>query len=209
TKRRSDPGRSRSIAGAYTRGVWPGPAFGLARPARARDPVRMAIEEVDAEPARVVAQLGTPSLRGVIRLVTIVAACAGTLYLLYLTRGVIRILAIAIFTAMALGPVVDAVQRTRLPRAWSILAGDLACALIVIGSGVVLVPSVGSQVGRLSRDAQHAVGDLRANHTVRRYDDRYHITEKVQAQLRTLPSHLDRAAGPLRDATVGAFAFVS
>lgn len=37
----------------------------------------------------------------------------------------------------------------------------------------------------------------------------YHITEKVQAQLKTLPSRLGDAAGPLRDATVGAFSFIS
>ena len=34
---------------------------------------------------------------------------------------------------------------------------------------------------------------------MRRYDARYHITEKVQAQLKALPSRLGDAAGPLRD----------
>jgi predicted PurR-regulated permease PerM len=167
------------------------------------------LEERPHPPPRVVAQLGTPSLRGVARLVAIVAACAGSLYVLYLTRDVLRILVIALFTATALGPVVDAVQRTRLPRAWAILTVYLACLAATVGTGALLVPSVASQVGRLSRDAQHAVADLRRNPTVRRYDDRYHITEKVQAQLRSLPSHAGEAAGPLRDVTVGAFAFLS
>jgi predicted PurR-regulated permease PerM len=168
--------------------------------------------DTQTEPApapRVIAQIGTPSLRGVARLVGIVAACAGALYLLYLTRGVVKILVIALFTAVALGPVVDAVQRTRLPRAWAILAVYAACLIAVLGLGALAVPSIGSEVGQLSTRAEHAVGDLRGNPTVRRYDARYHITEKVQAQLKTLPSHVSDAAGPLRDATVGVFGLIS
>jgi predicted PurR-regulated permease PerM len=138
-----------------------------------------------------------------------VAACAGALYVLYLTRGVIKIFVIALFTATALGPVVDAVQRSRLPRAWAIVAVYLACLLSVLAVGALVVPSVSSQVGRLSADAQHAVGNLRANPNVRRFDDRYHVTEKVQAQLRNLPAQAGRAAGPLRDVTVGAIGFAS
>jgi predicted PurR-regulated permease PerM len=160
-------------------------------------------------PPQVVAKLAAPSLQGVARLVVTVAACAGVLYLLYLTRGVLKILAIALFTATALGPVVDAVQRRRVPRAWAILLVYLACALAVVGAGAVMVPSVGPQVRELSHDAQRAVGDLRHNATVRRYDNRYHISEKIQAQLRTLPGRLGQAAGPLRDFTVGVFGFAS
>src|SRR3954452_22862905 len=101
--------------------------------------------DTDTEPERrVVAQLGTPSLRGVVRLVGIVAACAGALYLLYLTRGVVKILAIAVFAAMALAPVVDAVQRLHVPRAASIVLVYLACVLAVAGAGALIVPSVGS-----------------------------------------------------------------
>jgi predicted PurR-regulated permease PerM len=166
--------------------------------------------DTDTEPApRVIAQIGTPSLRGVARLVGIVAACAGALYVLYLTRGVVKILVIALFTAMALGPVVDAVQRTRLRRAWAILVVYAACLIAVLGIGALLVPNIGSQVEQLSTGAEHAVGDLRHNPTVRRYDARYHITEKVQAQLKALPNRLGDAAAPLRDATVGAFGFIS
>src|SRR4051795_304991 len=136
--------------------------------------------ESDVEaPPRVVAHLGAPSLRGIARLVAVVAACAGALYVLYLTRGVVRILVIALFTATALGPVVDAVQRTRVPRAGAILLVYFACVLATVAAGLVLVPSIGSRVGRRSRDAQRAVGARRAAPTVRRYDDRYHITEKV------------------------------
>jgi predicted PurR-regulated permease PerM len=160
-------------------------------------------------PRRVVAELAAPSLRGVVRLVAIVAACVGALYLLYLTRGVLKILVIAVFTATALSPVVDVAQRTRLPRAWAILAVYLVSALAVGGAGALIVPSIGSQIGRLSQDARDGVRDLRRDATFRRYDDRYHVSAKLQSQLRSLPGRVGEAAGPLRDVTVGAAGFVA
>jgi predicted PurR-regulated permease PerM len=162
-----------------------------------------------AAPPRVIAQLGTPSWRGVVRLVALVAACVAALDLLYQARGVVKLLVIAVFTATALGPVVDSVQRRRVPRMWAILLVYLVGTLSVVAIGALVAPSVTSQVSQLSRDAGHAVADLRANESFRKYDDRYHVTAKVQAQLRKLPGELDRAAGPLRDATVGAIGFVS
>jgi predicted PurR-regulated permease PerM len=175
--------------------------------------LRAAGPEPEAErgppPLQVAARLDTPSLLGVVRLMAIVAGCVGAVYLLYLTRGVVKILAIAGFTAMALGPVVDAVQRLRLPRAWAIVLVYAVCLVAIAGVGALLVPSIGSQVGRLSHDAQHGVAGLRENATFRRYDDRYHITPKVEAQLHELPSHVGDAAGPLRDVTVGAVGFAS
>jgi predicted PurR-regulated permease PerM len=53
------------------------------------------------------------------------------------------------------------------------------------------------------------VGDLRANPTLRRYDDRYHVIGPIERQLRRLPGRVAQAAGPLRDVTVGAAGFVS
>src|SRR3954453_22725772 len=117
----------------------------------------MAVEDDRETPPRIVAQLGTPSLRGVARLVAIVAATAGALYLLWLVRDVVRILVIAVFTATALGPLVDAVQKARLPRAWAIVAVYLACALAGAGTGALVAPSIGSQLAQLSRDAEAKV----------------------------------------------------
>src|SRR4051812_711577 len=109
----------------------------------------MAVESEPETPPRVVAQLGTPSLRGVARLVAIVAATASALYVLWLTRDVLKILLIAVSTATALRPLVDVAQKARLPRAWAIVAVYLACALAVAGVGALIVPSVQTQVVRL------------------------------------------------------------
>src|ERR1700755_2070316 len=49
-------------------------------------------------------RLAAPSLRGVVRLVAIVAACAVALYLVWRTRGVLRVPAIAAFLVPAVQP---------------------------------------------------------------------------------------------------------
>jgi predicted PurR-regulated permease PerM len=104
---------------------------------------------------------------------------------------------------------VDAVQRTRLPRPWAIAVVYVAAALAVAGIGGLVAPNVGSQVSGLTRTAQRTVVDLRNNATFRRYDNRYHVTQKARAQLKALPSRLTDETGPLRDITIGALGFVS
>jgi predicted PurR-regulated permease PerM len=186
-------------------------------------PSRLARDVVDAQvapmavsptdeadrPRRIVVSLAAPSARGVARLILVVAVTVAALYLLYLTRGVIRILAIALFVAIALGPIVDLVQRSGLPRAAAIATVYLALVLLVVGAGFAIVPSSASQVQRLSHDGQRAIANLRDDPTVRRYDRRYHVTAKLEEQLRALPGKADRLSGPLRDVTVGVFGFAA
>src|SRR3954469_21852470 len=132
-----------------------------------------------------------PSLRGVVRLVAIVAACAVALYLVWRTRDVLRLAAIALFVALTLNPVVDAAERrVRVPRAAIILALFAALAGGVVVTGAVVVPSTVRQVQQLSRNAPGYLHDLRRNATFRRYDDRYQITAKLQRDARALPGRL-------------------
>jgi predicted PurR-regulated permease PerM len=155
-------------------------------------------------------RLAAPSLRGVVRLVAIVAACAIGLYLVWRTRGVLRLAAIALFVALTLNPIVDALdRRIRVPRAGVILVLYAVLAGGVVVTGAVVVPSTVRQVQQLSRDAPHRLHDLRRNATFRRYDDRYQITARLQRDAHALPSRLQRAAGPLQRVTVQAFGVVS
>jgi hypothetical protein len=55
-------------------------------------------------------RLAAPSLRAVVRLVMIVVACGIALYLLWRVRGVVRLVGISLFFALALMPVVDALD---------------------------------------------------------------------------------------------------
>jgi predicted PurR-regulated permease PerM len=155
----------------------------------------------DADAERTV-RLAAPSPRGVVRVVAIVVACAVALYLAWRLRDVLRLVVISLFLALALLPAVDAIDaRVRVPRAAIILSVYVALAAGVVVVGVVVVPSMVKEVGHAPRYER----DLRRNATFRRYDDRYHVAAKVQADARALPSQLRQATGPLQDVTVKAF----
>ena len=154
-------------------------------------------------------RLAAPSLGGVVRLVLIVAACAVFLYLLWRVRVVIRLVAISLFVALALFPLVDAVDgRIRLPRSLIILLVYLALLASVAVIGYVVVPSLVKEVEQIAHDAPRYAGDLRHNATFRHYDNRYHITQKLVEDARRLPQLLGRLVGPLKDVTVQAASFI-
>jgi predicted PurR-regulated permease PerM len=154
-------------------------------------------------------RLVAPSLGGVIRTVLIVAACAIFLYLCWRTRVVIRLVAISLFVALALFPLVDAVDsQIRLPRSLVILAVYLALLVSVAVIGYVVVPSLVKEVQQVAHDAPRYAADLRRNGTFRHYDNRYHITSKLVEDARRLPQLLGHLAGPLKDVTVQAASFI-
>jgi predicted PurR-regulated permease PerM len=155
-------------------------------------------------------RLSAPPLSGVLQIVLILAATGFGLYLVWRVRGVIQLLAISLFFAFALFPLVDAVSvRTRAPRALVILAAYLVLAMLVTLIGYVVIPSLVKELQLLSHNAPHYAASLRGNTTFRHYDDRYHITAKLVRDVHRLPELLARLAGPLKDVTVGAFSFAS
>ena len=164
--------------------------------------------ENGTDPVRV--RLAAPPMSGVLRIVLMIVATALALYLAWRIRGVIQLLAISLFFALALFPVVDAVAvRTRAPRAVVILAVYVILVLLVSLIGYVVIPSVVREVHTLSHDAPHYAAELRRNATFRQYDDRYHITAKLLQDTHRLPELLAKAAGPLKDVTVGAASFAT
>jgi predicted PurR-regulated permease PerM len=154
-------------------------------------------------------RLAAPSLKGVLRIVLILLACAIALYLLWRVRTVVRLVAISVFLGLAMLPVVDALdRRTRIPRAISILLVYVVLIAAVVVIGAVVVPSMVKEVGQLSRDAPRYAHDLRVNSTFRHYDNRYHISAKLVEDARHLPRALGHLAGPLKQVTVSAFSFI-
>jgi len=154
-------------------------------------------------------RMAAPSLRGVLRIVLILVACAIVLYLLWRVRTVVRLVGISLFLALALVPVVDSLERHgRLPRAVLILAVFVVLIATVAVVGAVVVPSMVKDVGQLSHDAPQYARDLRTNSTFRHYDNRYHISAKLVQDARRLPQSLGHLAGPLKDVTVSAFSFI-
>jgi predicted PurR-regulated permease PerM len=154
-------------------------------------------------------RLAAPSFGGVVRAVTIVVACGIALYLLWRVRGVVRLVGISLFFALALMPVVDALDnRIRLPRAVLILGVYVLLIAAVAVIGYVVVPSLVKEVGQLSHDAPRYAAELRHNGTFRHYDNRYHITPTLVKDARQLPHLLGHLVGPLKDVTVQAFSFI-
>jgi predicted PurR-regulated permease PerM len=154
-------------------------------------------------------RLAAPSFRGVVRFVMIVVACGIALYLIWRVRGVVRLVGISLFLALALMPVVDALDtRIRIPRAALILLVYLLLIAAVAVIGYVVVPSLVKEVGQFSHDAPRYAADLRHNGTFRHYDNRYHISAKLVKDAHRLPQLLGDLAGPLKDVTVQAFSFI-
>jgi predicted PurR-regulated permease PerM len=145
------------------------------------------------------------STRLIVKVVLVAAAVLGALYLIYLLRTVIGLVLIAAFFALAIAPAVNWLNERKVPRAMAILLVYLGIGGTIFGIGLLLVPPVVSGVENLSNDVPGYVDDLRNNKTIREYDDRYHISDKLQEQADQLPSKLGDAAGALQDVTVGVF----
>jgi predicted PurR-regulated permease PerM len=149
------------------------------------------------------------SLRGVLRILLIVIACAISLYLLWRVRSVVRLVAISVFVALVIYPLVDAVERkTRAPRSLIILGVYLLLIVSVVLIGYVVIPSMVREISQLSHDAPRYARELRGNATFRHYDNRYHISTKLIADARHLPERLGHLVGPLQDVTVSAAGFL-
>ena len=166
--------------------------------------------DAPAPAASTTVRLAAPSFKGVVRLVLIISVTAVGLYLVWRVRGVLRLGGIALFLALALNPAIDAIHnRTRMPRALTILLAYVVLIAGVVVIGVVVVPSLVKEVQQVSHNAPQYAHDLRANATFRHYDDRYHITAKLVHDARRLPQLLGHAVGPLKDVTVQAFSFIA
>jgi len=154
-------------------------------------------------------RLTAPSAGAVVRAVVILTACALVLYVVWRVRVVIRLVAISLFLALALIPVVDALAaKVRVPRALIILVVYVVLIVSVAVIGYVVVPSLVKEVGQLSHDAPRYAADLRQNATFRHYDNRYHISTKLVDDARRLPQLLGHLVGPLKDVTVQAASFI-
>lgn len=144
-------------------------------------------------------------------MVLILAVAAIGLYLVWRVRTIIGLVAISVFFAFALNPIVDAVcaKISRVPRALVILAVYVILFAMIAVIGYVVVPTVVKEVQALTHDAPRYAAELRHNATFRSYDDRYHITPKLVADAHRLPQLLGQLVGPLKDVTVQAAAFIT
>ncbi|MGZ4250291.1 MAG: AI-2E family transporter [Solirubrobacteraceae bacterium] len=102
-----------------------------------------------------------PSSRQVVRLSLSVAGTAGALYLLYLLRGVLELMALGLFVALWLGPVVEFLTRRRVPRVVAILTAYVALLGSIVFLGLVAVPPIVSQIEGGVRELPVGIAKLR------------------------------------------------
>src|SRR4051794_29484074 len=115
---------------------------------------------------------------------------------------------IAVFLAIALGPIVEGLVRHKIKRSLAILLTYLLLLGLVFGLGLLVVPPIVSGVNDFAGNVPQYVEDLRNSKTFRKYDDKYKITPKLNEQAKKLPSHLSDAASGLRTVTVGVFGVI-
>jgi predicted PurR-regulated permease PerM len=145
------------------------------------------------------------SARAVARTVLVAAAVVAALYLLYRIRSVVALVFIAIFIAVALGRPVDFLERNRFKRWLAILTTYLAVLAAVVLIGLLVVPPIVSETNKFVKNVPGYVDDLKKNKTVRDYDRKYHVTDKLRRGAEQLPNRLGDALGALQTVTVGVF----
>jgi len=145
------------------------------------------------------------STRTIVRVFFTLVALGVLLYTLYLVRSVIGLLLISVFLAVALGPAVDRAASMKLPRPAAILAVFLGLFVAIFLIGLVVVPPIVNEVEAFADDVPSYIVDIRENDTLREYDNKYDITQKLEEQASALPSRLGDAAGALQAVTVGVF----
>jgi predicted PurR-regulated permease PerM len=143
--------------------------------------------------------------RTIAKVILVAVGIALVLYVLYLVRHIVLLVLVSGFLAVALSPPVNALNRGPVPRWVAILAVYLGMVGSIFGLGLLVVPPVVNGVNDLVHNLPSYVEDLRNSHTVRRYDEKYHIVNTLQKESKKLPQRIGDAAGTLRDVTVGVF----
>jgi predicted PurR-regulated permease PerM len=145
------------------------------------------------------------SARDVAMVVLTAIAIVAVLYFVYLVRTILGLVLVSVFLAVSLSPVVDRLNRGRVPRWAAILVVYFGIVASIFGLGLAVVPPVVSGVNNLVNNLPRYVQDLNKNKQFRKYDRKYHIVAKLQKEAEKLPTRVGDAAGTLRDVTVGVF----
>jgi predicted PurR-regulated permease PerM len=113
-----------------------------------------------------------------------VAVAYGLVMSLARVSQVITLLAISIFLALGLDPVVRFLQRRGLSRGWAVtvvFVGVIALFAALVG---LLLPPLATQASQLADNAPDYVQSLLRNKQVKNLDEHYHVVSKLQEQLK-------------------------
>jgi predicted PurR-regulated permease PerM len=143
-----------------------------------------------------------PSVRAVLRIVVTVVLSALALYLLYRLRQVLGWIVLATFVAVAAAGPVNRLSR-RMPRGLAIALVYAGIVLAPIVMALILLPPVVEQGTKLANDTPRYVRNLNAefqkNDQLRKLNQDYDVTAKLESAAGDLTGRLGQAAGTLAD----------
>jgi len=144
--------------------------------------------------------------RAILRVVLIIVGVVIVLYVLYLLRKPIGWVCIAVFLAVALSPPVNRLNQ-HMRRGFAIAIVYLALLAIPLMLSALIVPPFVREANNAADDAPKYARDVtdyvEKNKTLRKLNEDYDITSKLQKEAGKLPSKLGGAAKTLRDVGVG------
>ena len=139
----------------------------------------------------------------VVRTVLIVVGVVVCLYLIYLLRRPILWVLVALFLAVALSWPVNWLGRF-MRRGAAIALVYLALLLLPALLALLIVPPIATQLTNLVNDlpayAQDVQDFANRNPTLRRLEEDYQVTQRLQEEAEQLPNRIGDAAGLLQDA---------
>jgi predicted PurR-regulated permease PerM len=140
--------------------------------------------------------------RLVFRSVLIVLTCVLAVWLVYQLRKPIGWVVVAGFLSIAMSGPVNRLEKF-MRRGFAIGVSYFALFMVPVALGAILVPSIVRGVNDLADNLPGYVNDLQdtvnKNKKLRKIDDDYQITQKLEEQARKAPSKLGGAAKVLAD----------
>ena len=150
--------------------------------------------------------LAALSVRAIARIVLIVVGVLVSLYLLYRLRQPITWVIISIFLAVALSRPVNFLNRY-MRRGFAIAITYLGMLGVVVALGLLLIPPIVGEINDLADNAPRYAQDVREyvekNERLRKLEEDYDITQKLEEEAGKLPSKVGGAAGTLSDVGIG------
>jgi len=132
--------------------------------------------------------------RTIVRVIALVLVAAAAVKIVDAVSHVLTWIAVSVFLAVALEPVVRVTERW-MSRTWAVLTvfGGLL-ALVALFLAVLIIP-IATQVDDLRAAAPGYLQRLERNHTIRDLNQRYKLVQKAQDAAKQAPARVFGAAG--------------
>jgi predicted PurR-regulated permease PerM len=132
--------------------------------------------------------------RTIVRVIALVLAAAAAVKIVGAVSHVLTWIAVAVFLAVALEPVVRVTERW-MSRTWAVLAVFAGLLMLVVLFLAVLIIPIATQVDDLRNAAPGYLQRLERDQTIRDLNQRYKLVQKAQDAARQAPARVFGAAG--------------